>query len=102
MRIPFVAAVFLLMACEPGAKGPDNADPCNPKPPVRCEKDGDCFPYICRTTFCKNSCESSGNCPVGYVCGSGKCVKGGTCNTCSGDYDCPTGLKCDISTGGCK
>jgi hypothetical protein len=96
------AAAFSFLACDP-AKGPTNADPCNPTPPARCKEDHDCFPFLCKTSFCEKACVTSATCAQGFVCAAdGKCVKPGTCGTCSGDYDCKLGMKCDLQTSSCK
>jgi hypothetical protein len=84
-----------------GAKA-GSEDPCHPAPPVRCEQDSECAPYRCKTTFCDKTCTSSTTCIPGFVCSEGACVKAGTCGSCSGDYDCPTGKKCDLGAGACR
>jgi hypothetical protein len=100
--ILLAACLLASSACE-SAKAPNNADPCNPTPPARCKEDHDCFPFLCKTSFCEKACLSSATCAQGTVCnGEGKCVKAGTCNTCSGDYDCKLGMKCDLQSSSCK
>ncbi len=103
-RAAVALGLISLAGCDSGrpAASP-GADPCHPQPPVRCEADRECTPYLCKTTFCGQKCESSAVCAQGYVCSpSGACVKAGTCGTCSGDYDCTPGQKCDPLSWTCR
>ncbi len=98
MRLLLLA---LFVGCAPSPKA-GAEDPCHPKPPPRCEQDSECAPYRCKTTFCVQRCESAAECAQGFACKEATCVKAGTCRTCSGDYDCAVGKKCDLGKSSCS
>jgi hypothetical protein len=50
----------------------------------------------CTTTICVRD----ENCPTGYICKAGKCIKKG--GGCTEDKDCPTGQVCNHKTGKCE
>ena len=98
-----VALALLMTACDSGKPATTaSSDPCHPAPPVRCEVDKDCAPYFCKSSFCDQKCTSSNSCQPGFACNAGSCVKQGTCGTCSGDYDCGPGKKCNLTTSLCQ
>lgn len=96
-------ALFAVAGCDSKPAAAPNSDPCNPVPAARCDKDDDCTPFLCKSSFCDKSCTSSATCATGFVCNAstGKCVKPATCGTCAGDYDCKPGQKCDLKTASC-
>ncbi len=97
------AAGAVFLACDSqGARAPAY-DPCHPVPPAHCDHDVDCAPFLCKSQLCATACKSSATCAQGFVCNpGGACVKPATCGTCSGDYDCPKGQKCDFKTSACQ
>ncbi|MBL8719054.1 MAG: hypothetical protein JNL79_23925 [Myxococcales bacterium] len=94
-------ALALLAGCNSSPAKTGTEDPCHPTPPTRCEVDKECAPYHCRSNFCDKGCESSSSCSPGFVCKEHACVKAGACGSCSGDYDCPAGQKCELGAGVC-
>lgn len=97
------AAGVSFLGCDSGkgAASPSN-DPCHPSPPVRCDTDTQCYPFRCRSSFCDRKCTSSATCARALACSAdGMCVKPPMCGTCTGDYDCPSGKKCDLTTSSC-
>jgi len=92
----------LLSACDSGRPpAAGSSDPCHPIPPVRCESDTECAPYLCKTSFCDQKCVSSATCAKGFACNDGRCVKQGACGTCTNDYDCAGGKRCDLAKSLC-
>lgn len=71
-----------------------------------CEWDRQCDGYTCNrvTGFCEDSCIGRGAspyCDVGYICHKRRCIRPGTCGSCSSDFACSP-FQCDSYSAECK
>lgn len=78
-------------------------DFCDPRTPNRC-RPGFCLPLDGSTGVCTESCRQHGDCPKPLVCQPDEGGDTALCRPgflCSTDTECPTGHRCDGSTGSC-